>query len=85
MFCLNFKCFLEMNLLIETFFPNCSTFPDSVQQFSKSSNQSKSSSNGKYTLPQVAPPAQPTQWKMCQHEEIPRFTWIFLISQSDVI
>ena len=37
------------------------------------------------TVPQVVPQAQPTQWKMCQHEEIPSLIWIFLMAQSDVI
>ena len=37
------------------------------------------------TVPQVVPHAQPTQWKMCLHEEIPSLTWIFLIAQSDQI
>ena len=37
------------------------------------------------TVRQVAPQAQPTQWKLCQHEEIPSFTWIFLTAQSDAI
>ena len=37
------------------------------------------------TVPQVVAQARPAQWKMCQHEEIPSLTWIFLIAQSDVI
>ena len=36
------------------------------------------------TVPHVVPQAQPTQCKMCQHKEMPSFTWIFLVAQSAV-
>ena len=36
------------------------------------------------TVRQVAPQDQPTQWKLCQHKEMPSFTWIFLTAQYDV-
>ena len=39
MLCSSLKYLLEINLLIEIF-PECSTFPDLVQQFLKASNQS---------------------------------------------
>ena len=49
MLCLSLKYLLEMNLLIEIF-PEWSTFPDLVQQFLKSSSQSKSLPYGERTL-----------------------------------
>ena len=88
MFCYSLKCLLEINLLIQIFnlsrMFNLSRFSTAIFKIPQSI-KILTLWRTYLTVPQLVPQIQPTQWKTCQHEEIPTLTWIFLIAQSHVI
>ena len=81
MFCLSLKCLLGINLLIEIFnlssMFNLYRFRTAIFKILQSINI-LTLWRTYFTVPQVVPQAQPTQWKLCQHEKIPSLN-IFLL------